>query len=151
MTHQSEPCAPREQDPAPRLLSIFLAAILAIVLFVAFRPAHASEVAPTAASATLFPEYGTASWYGPNFDHRATASGEKFSIHLRTAAHRNLPLGTRVIVTNLANGRALIVRINDRGPYVAGRVIDLSQRAARELAMVHSGLVPVRIEIVGHD
>jgi rare lipoprotein A len=91
---------------------------------------------------------GIASWYGRQHAGRPTASGEIHSIHLRTAAHRSLPFGTLLKVTNLKNGLSSVVRINDRGPYVAGRAIDLSERAARDLAMQNDGLAPVRLEIL---
>jgi rare lipoprotein A len=86
-----------------------------------------------------------ASWYGPQFQGRATASGERFDMNGLTAAHRTLPLGTQVRVRNLENGRSVVVRINDRGPYVKGRAIDLSYAAARELRMVEDGEAPVEI------
>jgi rare lipoprotein A len=76
-----------------------------------------------------------ASWYGPGFHGRRTASGETFNAGALTAAHRTLPFGTRVKVTNATNGRSVVVRINDRGPYVRGRVIDLSRAAARAIGM----------------
>ena len=93
-------------------------------------------------------ETGTASWYGRRHQGRETASGERFDMHALTAAHRTLPLGTRVLVTNLANGRAVQVRINDRGPSVAGRIIDLSYAAAQALDAVGAGVFPVRIAVV---
>jgi rare lipoprotein A len=88
---------------------------------------------------------GMASWYG---ESQMTASGERFDKHAMTAAHRTLPFGTHVRVTNLDNGRSVVVRINDRGPYGHGRIIDLSEAAARRLGMITAGVVPVRIEIV---
>lgn len=75
----------------------------------------------------------TASWYGPGFHGRLTANGERFNQDGLTAAHKSLPFGTRVRVTNLANGRSVVVRINDRGPYVAGRSLDLARGAARAI------------------
>ena len=92
---------------------------------------------------------GVASWYGPGFHGRPTASGEVFDQHELTAAHPSLPLGTRAMVTNLENGRAVEVRINDRGPFVDGRVIDLSYAAARSLGMIGPGTARVRIEVLG--
>ncbi len=93
-------------------------------------------------------ERGQASWYGPGFAGKPTASGERFVPCRRTAAHRTLPFGTRVKVTNLRNGRTVRVRINDRGPFVAGRIIDLSRGAARALGMIDAGVVEVEIEVV---
>lgn len=78
---------------------------------------------------------GRASWYGPGFDGHRTASGERFSRHAFTAAHKTLPLHSRVLVTNLANNESVVVTINDRGPYVRGRIIDLSQAAARAIGI----------------
>lgn len=99
--------------------------------------------------ASLKQMQGIASWYGPGFHSRRTASGERFNQGAMTAAHRSLPFGTRVRVTNLRNGRSIVVRINDRGPYVGGRIIDLSAAAAKALGMVRSGIAPVRIEVLG--
>jgi peptidoglycan lytic transglycosylase len=91
---------------------------------------------------------GEASWYGEPHHGRTTASGETYDMNQLTAAHRTLPLGTRVLVTNLKNGRAVEVRINDRGPTVEGRIIDLSFAAAKELGAVPSGTIPVRIRVI---
>lgn len=88
---------------------------------------------------------GLASWYGAHWQGRITASGKPFNDRKMTAAHRTLPLDTRVKVTNLENGRSVEVTITDRGPYVPGRVIDLSKAAARKLGMLKQGLAPVRI------
>ena len=89
---------------------------------------------------------GLASWYG---ESQMTASGERFDRHAMTAAHRSLPFGTRVRVTNQHNGRSVVVRINDRGPYGGhGRIIDLSEAAARELHMIDAGVVPVTLEVM---
>jgi rare lipoprotein A len=91
---------------------------------------------------------GFASWYGPGFHGNRSASGEVYNQNAMTAAHRSLPFGTNVQVTNLDNGRSVVVRINDRGPYVGGRVIDLSAAAARVLGLVQSGVAPVRLDII---
>jgi rare lipoprotein A len=93
-----------------------------------------------------FRQVGLASWYGPGFHGRTTASGERFDQNDLTAAHRKLPLGTEVKVTNLQNGRSIVVEINDRGPYIDGRVIDVSKAAARRLGIVEEGVAKVRIE-----
>ncbi|YAI82442.1 MAG: septal ring lytic transglycosylase RlpA family protein [cyanobacterium endosymbiont of Rhopalodia sterrenbergii] len=92
---------------------------------------------------------GMASWYGPGFHGRLTANGERYNQNGLTAAHKNLPFGTRVRVTNLNNGRSITVRINDRGPYAYGRIIDLSKGAARVIGLMGSGVAPVQIEILG--
>lgn len=91
---------------------------------------------------------GTASWYGTYFQGRATASGEPYDMYDMTAAHPSLPLGTWVQVTNLRNGRAVVVRVNDRGPVVDGRIIDLSYSAAGALDMRTQGIQKVRLDIV---
>lgn len=96
-------------------------------------------------------QIGVASWYGPGFHGRRTANGEVYDQYGLTAAHRTLPHGTWVEVTNLANDRSVRVRINDRGPYVDDRVIDLSYTAAQRLDMVRSGIAPVRVEVVEAD
>jgi len=98
--------------------------------------------------APAFRQSGHASWYGPGFHGRKTASGKPFDQNAMTAAHRTLPLGTEVKVTNLATGRVVVVLINDRGPYIDGRIIDVSKRAAAELGMVEAGVVPVHVEAV---
>jgi rare lipoprotein A len=94
---------------------------------------------------------GIASWYGQDFHGSLTASGEIYDMEALTAAHRTLPLGTIVRVTNVANGQQTSVRINDRGPYVNGRVLDLSHAAARALGMVRDGISPVQVEVIGHE
>ncbi|NJP08864.1 MAG: septal ring lytic transglycosylase RlpA family protein [Leptolyngbyaceae cyanobacterium RU_5_1] len=91
---------------------------------------------------------GFASWYGPGFHGNPSASGERFNQHAMTAAHRTLPFGTQVLVTNLDNGQSVVVRINDRGPYHGNRIIDLSTAAARILGLVQSGIAPVRLEVL---
>lgn len=92
---------------------------------------------------------GVASWYGPGFHGNLTASGEVYDQHELTAAHPTLPLGTRVLVTNLQNGRQVEVRINDRGPFVKGRILDLSYAASRCLGMTRPGTARVRLEVLG--
>ncbi|WP_305879886.1 septal ring lytic transglycosylase RlpA family protein [Thermosynechococcus sp. HN-54] len=91
---------------------------------------------------------GLASWYGPGFHGGRTANGERFDQHALTAAHRTLPFGTRVRVTNLQNGRSVVVRINDRGPFTGGREIDLSQGAAAAIGLIGAGVGPVRIDVL---
>lgn len=93
-------------------------------------------------------EKGQASWYGPNFHGRRTANGELYDMYGVSAAHKTLPFDTEVRVENLANGKKLVVRINDRGPFIRGRIIDLSLGAARKLDMVEAGVVPVRLTVL---
>jgi len=97
-------------------------------------------------SQSLYSATGKASFYGKKFENRKTANGEKFSNKNFTAAHRTLPFGTMVRVTNLTNNKSVIVRINDRGPYAKGRIIDLSQAAADSLDFKHSGWANVKVE-----
>jgi len=91
---------------------------------------------------------GTASWYGPDFHGKLTSNKEIFNTHDMTAAHKTLPFGSWVMVTNLENGLSVIVRINDRGPFIEGRIIDLSYAAAKVLGMVGPGTARVRLEVL---
>src|SRR5437868_5944357 len=93
-------------------------------------------------------QVGTASWYGQIFDGKPTASGEPYDMYDMTAAHLTLPMGSYVRVTNLRNGKAVVVRVNDRGPIVPGRIIDLSYGAAQALQFKHRGLQRVRLDLV---
>lgn len=93
-------------------------------------------------------ETGIASWYGSRFNDQCTASGEAFDREAYTAAHRTLPFNTLVKVENKRNGRSVIVRINDRGPFVSGRIIDISRNAARDLGMVSAGVAQVNLYLV---
>lgn len=93
-------------------------------------------------------EYGLASWYGSEYAGNRTASGEIFNPHKLTAAHKTLPFSTIVRVTNLENGKSVVVRINDRGPFIPGRIIDLSHAAAGRIDMVRQGIVRVKLEII---
>lgn len=95
-----------------------------------------------------FSQVGIASWYGGFFQGRPTASGERFDTHALTAAHKTLPLGTLVRVENLKNGYSVEVRINDRGPYVGKRIIDLSIAAAKQLGMYNAGTAKVRVTVL---
>lgn len=92
---------------------------------------------------------GIASWYGPTFHGKKTSNGETYSMYAHTAAHKTLPMNTIVKVTNRENGRSTVVRINDRGPFVPGRIIDLSNVAAREIDMLKKGTAPVKVEVIG--
>lgn len=119
--------------------------------------ASASSAAPFAEAGTGHPDLaatrvvdqvGLASWYGDQEQGRLTASGQRFDPHKLTAAHRTLPLDTKVKVTNLENGKSVEVKVNDRGPYIPGRVLDLSTEAAKLLGMEKQGLALVRIEVL---
>ena len=104
-----------------------------------------------AAPATLGTRFvGVASWYGQAHHGRRTASGETFDMHRLTAAHRTLPFGTRLRVTNVDNGRSVVVRVNDRGPHVAGRILDVSHAGAKALGMTGTGVTRVEIVVLAH-
>jgi rare lipoprotein A len=116
-------------------------------------PARVSSVPPKAgvrkqAGKAKPYQIGTASWYGENFHGKPTASGEPYDMYDMTAAHLTLPMGSYVRVTNLRNGRAVVVRVNDRGPIVPGRIIDLSYGAAQALQFRQRGLQRVRLDLV---
>ena len=93
--------------------------------------------------------HGRASWYGPKFHGKLTSNGETYNMYDATAAHKTLPMNTIVRVTNKNNGRSTLVRINDRGPFVESRIIDLSKKAATDIGMIGTGTAPVRLEILG--
>jgi rare lipoprotein A len=98
-----------------------------------------------------FVQYGNASWYGKKFHGRPTASGEPFDMNKKSAAHKILPLGTYVKAVNLENNKQIVVRINDRGPFVKGRIIDFSYAAAKEIGLVGPGVVKVKIVALGRE
>ena len=98
-----------------------------------------------------FRQEGLASWYGDPFHGKKTASGETYDMHARTAAHKTLPMGTFVLVKNRDNNKETVVRVNDRGPFVRGRIIDLSYRAAREIDVIGPGTAPVEITVLEKD
>lgn len=127
----------------PRWFSASLILACAVILF-GFS-ACGRKVSPRTPSGF---QTGMASWYGSKFHNKTTASGEKFDMRKLTAAHRTLPFNTIVRVENLRNGRKVDVRINDRGPVIEGRIIDLSREAAEKLDMVRDGVVRVRIEVL---
>src|SRR2546428_2660399 len=122
-------------------------AVLVVYLLAGCAPMRTNPPAPPPVIDGI--QLGVASWYGPGFHGNRTANGEIYDQYELTAAHRTLPLGTRVMVTNLSNGRAVEVRINDRGPFVGGRAIDLSYAAARTIGMIGPGTVRVRVEVLG--
>ena len=96
-------------------------------------------------------ERGIASWYGDDFHGYETASGERYDMHAFTAAHRTLPLGTVARIVNVVNGTHVTIRVNDRGPYVNGRILDLSYAAAKALGMVQDGVSAIQLEVVGNN
>jgi len=118
-------------------------------MFIAGCGHHGARVkAPVAPARIGSTETGVASWYGVPYDGRRAASGEVYDMRQLTAAHRSLPFQTWVEVTNLANGKQVEVRINDRGPFVKGRIVDLSQAAARDIDMIRSGTARVRLKVI---
>src|SRR6266511_5203751 len=122
-----------------------LAAVALVMLGACARTVVTSPPRPAISGSE---EAGLASWYGYPHHGRRTASGEVYDMRDLTAAHRTLPLGTRLMVTNADNGQVVGVRINDRGPFVQGRILDLSQGAARLLGAVGAGVIPVRLRVV---
>jgi rare lipoprotein A len=118
---------------------------------VAGKPSGWQAAAVSAFGAVQARLTGMASWYGPGFHGNQSASGEIFNENAMTAAHRTLPFGTRVRVTNMDNGQSVVVRINDRGPFHGNRVIDLSTAAARMLGLIHSGVAPVQVEVLSNQ
>ena len=126
--------------------------LLPTIILSAFLVACSSEPPPLETAGTTkrasAEMVGIASWYGGKFHGRTTASGEPFNMNAMTAAHRSLPFGTRVRVTNLENGRSVVLRINDRGPYAKRRIIDVSRHAAEHLGFLHDGLAKVRVEVI---
>jgi peptidoglycan lytic transglycosylase len=108
--------------------------------------AFAKYVAPKPSPAVS--EIGVASWYGEQFQGNATASGEVFDMNGLTAANRDLPLGTKIKVTNLRNNKSLVLRVNDRGPYIPGRFLDVSKSAAERLGFMNAGLARVEMKVV---
>jgi len=131
----------------PTTVRLFLYLLAAALLSLCASHARA-EGNPVSRIEAAPRQTGFASWYGYRHNGRRTANGEIHDSQLLTAAHRGLPFGTLVKVTNLKSGTQVMVRINDRGPYVLGRVIDLSEGAARRLGMLADGLAPVSIEVV---
>ncbi len=112
-----------------------------------YKKADSKNVSAKKSKTTGWSQTGIASFYGPEWHGRLTANGERLDIHAMTAAHKRLPFGTRVKVTNLSSGKSVVVRINDRGPFVRGRIIDLTDGAARRIGITpRSGLARVRVE-----
>jgi rare lipoprotein A len=123
-----------------------LAPVLVVVWAVASLTACSSR--PPVVKEPVYEAVGLASYYGRKFHGQRTASGERYDMHALTAAHPGLEFGSRVEVTNLKNGRKVQVRINDRGPFIKGRIIDLSYAAAKQIGMLSQGVVKVRIRAV---
>ncbi len=134
----------REGDSLRPFLICFLAGAVFLAVGCGFSRRYTQDyVRPQA-----YREVGTASYYGREAHGQPTASGEKFDMYALTAAHRTLPFGTTVRVTNLGNRKSVVVRINDRGPFVAGRIMDLSYAAARKIKMLDAGVCRVELVVV---
>lgn len=133
-----------------RLLSV-AGVVLVILLGVTSTPSTKAQQAVQADQPHHWYQIGRASWYGKFFQGRETANGENFDMNAMTCAHRTLPMGSLVRVTNLENNRSVVVRVNDRGPVPRNRVIDLSYAAARYLGFGKQGLAPVRLELITDD
>lgn len=135
--------------PAAKKIQIAVLLGVFIALLTGCATSRSVTRAPGEAMSRDFsPQEGLASWYGPGFHGRKTASGERFNSKDLTCAHRTLPFGSKLKVTNLGNGHEVIVKVNDRGPFVRPRIIDLSFGAAKLLEFVHEGTALVRIEQV---
>jgi rare lipoprotein A len=132
-----------------RALLLLLACCVAACTTTAPPPPPPAPVAPP--ERPSFTQTGNASWYGSGHQGHATASGEPFDKNQLTAAHRTLPLNTIVRVTNVATHKTVKLKINDRGPFTGKRIIDLSERAARELGIVDDGVVKVKLEVYNSD
>ena len=132
---------------------VFLALIFSLqgcaVLELMYRPRYYSVPPPSPPADVVNTYEGVASWYGEDFHGRKTANGEIFDMYELTAAHKTLPMGTTCVVTNLDNDKTVTVRINDRGPFVKDRIIDLSYAAAKVIGMIDTGTAPVRVEVLG--
>jgi rare lipoprotein A len=130
----------------PRTRLLQAAALMALVVLAGC--SRAVTMSPPIPPAVGIEEVGFASWYGAPHHGRRTASGEVFDMNQLTAAHRSLPFGTRLLVTNRDTSQATEVRVNDRGPFVDGRILDVSYAAARQLGAVGPGVIPVRLRVV---
>ena len=138
---------PVDHTPAGRPLASLIVAVAFAATLLAV-PAPETHVPLQVDAAPAWEQNGKVSWYGPGFHGRRTANGEIFDTNEMTMAHRSLAFGSKVRVTNLDNGRSIVVRVNDRGPYVGGRIADLSHAAASRLGFVEDGVVRARIELI---
>jgi len=135
MTRKRETTLARRRTARRRPAGILALAVMALAL-------------PFGANATVTIQEGLVSWYGQHFHAKPTASGEPFDATAMTMAHPTLPFGTQVKVTNLRNGRSVVLRVNDRGPFVGQRIADLSQAAAAYLGMLRRGIAHARLEVL---
>ncbi len=133
----------------PKILNLLVAPIILYTLLIIFTP----FLYPIHAYSEPYPEtmYVVASWYGPYFHGRQTASGEIFDMYDFTCAHKEYPFGTKLKVTNISNNRSVGCLVNDRGPFIEGRDLDLSYATAKEIRMIEPGVIRVKIEYIGRD
>lgn len=136
----AQPATPSPQVSTPKLLAMAQPKLNTQALLKPTAP----TVAKTNPKGAVF-QRGVASWYGPGFHNRLTANGERYNMNAMTAAHKTLPFGTVVVVQSATTGKTVTVRINDRGPFIKGRVIDLSRAAAKKLGMHKSGIQKVKL------
>ena len=148
---QSEEINCRPAPPGWSRAPLAAPALLALSLALLLSACTGNRQPPPPASPTGGVERGMASWYGPGFNGHRTANGERYNMRGMTAAHQTLPFGSLVEVRNLENGHAVVVRINDRGPFARGRVIDLSYAAAREVGVFGPGTAEVELRVLGAD
>jgi rare lipoprotein A len=153
-----KPVHPSDVDleHAPRRTTLLLLAGTILMVGPVLQPAAAFGGDPVAFASAIergivTVQVGVISWYGAAFHDKQTASGERFNSDAYTMAHPTLPFGTEVRVTNLRNGRSIVVRVNDRGPHVGSRIADLSRAAAAQLGMIQRGVIRARIEVLGVD
>jgi rare lipoprotein A len=128
-----------------------IALMLIVMIFIGASPALSAKETRHHHSSANKSNIGMASFYATKFNGRRTASGEIFDNSAMTAAHRSLPFGTQVKVTNVRNGRSVVVRINDRGPYAKGRIIDLTKSAAKKIGVSHKGVARVKLEVLSKN
>jgi rare lipoprotein A len=131
-----------------RLLLVGWMALALVAMAACATPRARAPEMPASRALLGWEEAGEASWYGHPHHGRATASGEIYDMRALTAAHKTLPLGVRVLVTHLTSGRTVEVRINDRGPFVRGRILDVSRAAAERLGGIGAGVFPVRLRVI---
>jgi rare lipoprotein A len=152
-----KPVRPDDLDvrTAPRRQVVLAGLVLAVGMAISPAQATGGDTVSFASAIergiVLVAQEGVVSWYGAAFHDKPTASGERFDSEAMTMAHPTLPFGTRVKVTNLRNGRTVVVRVNDRGPFVGKRIADLSRAAAAQLGMMKRGVARARIEVLGQD
>jgi peptidoglycan lytic transglycosylase len=153
VTPVSSPASLKRRTPSSTILTLLVGGILVTALLTSSgctgsAPRFATRSEPGATSSEPLLLEGNASYYAEEFHGRQTSSGEIYDMHALTAAHRTLPFNTLLRVTSLSNGKSVVVRVNDRGPFKEGRIIDLSLEAAKRLSMTEAGTAAVKLEII---